>query len=449
MSARSRLIAGFGAAALGPAVTALLQAVSIPVFLQTWGPRLFGEWLILSAVPTYLAMTDMGFGSVAGNDMAMRVAVSDRSGALETFQSTWLLVNLISLTVLILSCGIIFAAPVTKWLHLTSVSAGEARFTLVFLSIYCLCTLQASVLQSAFRADGLFAFGTAGINTIRLFENTAMLLLLLFNGHPLAVAIAAATVRGIGTIALFFLLGYKLPWIRFGFAHASRRRLQELTRPAIAFMAFPAGLALSIQGMTILVGMMLGPIAVATFSPMRTLSRFAYQILDQIKSAVWAELSSAYGARNWHLARRLHRSCCQVAFWLASVSVAALAIWGPAFFRVWTRHRVVMNLPCFYLLLLVVVASSLWNTSSAVSIAANLHERLAVRYLIGTGGSLILAYLLLPHIGIAGAALGLLASDIWMACSVIPRSNDLLFDSTSDFVGSMFSLSRFKLIIAR
>jgi O-antigen/teichoic acid export membrane protein len=201
--------------------------------------------------------------------------------------------------------------------------------------------------------------------------------------------------------------------------------------------------------MTILVGLILGPIAVATFNPMRTLSRFAYQIIDSIKNTVWPELSAAFGSQNWPLARKLHRSCCQVAFWLSLSAVIGLAIAGPSLFRVWTHHRLTMDVPSFYILLAVVVASSLWNTSSAVSIAANLHERLAVQYLIGSSGSLVLAAGLMPHFQMLGAALALLAADIWMGCFVIRWSNNLLRDDTTDFLRSMFSFSKLRLLLAR
>ena len=70
-----KISSGFGATAIGPMVTILAQIISVPVFLRSWGPRLYGEWLILSAIPTHIAFSDRsGFGNVAANDMTMRVA---------------------------------------------------------------------------------------------------------------------------------------------------------------------------------------------------------------------------------------------------------------------------------------------------------------------------------------------------------------------------------------
>ena len=442
MSSRKRLIAGFWATALGPFVTLLVQLVSVPLFLRHWGTHLYGEWLIMSALPMYLSISDMGFGSVAGNDMTLRVAVNDYPGALETFQSTWVLLAGISIAVGMTALAFILTTPLASWLQIQPLSLREVRLILILLSLYSLGVLQASVLLSGFRSDGHYPLGALSTNIVRFAENAGVLAVLVLHGGPLRVAVTLATVRGVGTIFVSIMLTYTLPWIRFGYAHATWQRIRQLGRPSFAFVAFPAGNALSVQGMTLLIGMLMGPVAVATFNPMRTLSRCPYQVIDSIKNAVWPELSAAYGAQKHDLARKLHRSSCQVAFWFALIAVLGLAAIGPEIFRIWTHGRVTMNVPCFHILLLVVVASSLWNTSSAVSVAANRHELLALQYIVGTSGSLALGYLLIRHFGLVGAAYALLACDIWMGGFVVRASNELLDDHTMDFVRSMVSLRR-------
>jgi O-antigen/teichoic acid export membrane protein len=448
MSARSRLVKGFGATAVGPLITALVQLVSVPVFLRAWGAELYGEWLVISAIPIYLSVTDVGFGSVAGNDMAIRIARADREGALATFQSTLLLVSGMSFLIAGIAMAYILGAPLANSLNIVAIDARQARVVLMLLSIYALCTLHGSLLLSAFRSDGQYALGVSGLNAVRLVENLVSLIVLWQGGQPVSVAVSLTLVRFGGTLLLYTLLLNKLPWIKLSVSHASWSRVRQLSRPALAFTAFPAGNALSIQGMTVLMGMVLGPVAVATFTPMRTLSRVTFQVVDAIKNTVWPELSAAYGAQNWLLARRLHRSCCQIALWFSIIAVLGLALAGPTLFRLWTHQHVTLDLACFQTLLVVTIASSLWNTSSAVSIAANLHGRLAIQYLAGTLGALALAYVLLPRFHMLGAALALLAADLWMAWFVVRESNELLMDDTRDFVRAIVTLNKLKLLFA-
>jgi O-antigen/teichoic acid export membrane protein len=185
------------------------------------------------------------------------------------------------------------------------------------------------------------------------------------------------------------------------------------------------------------VGIVLGPIAVATFSTMRTLTRFGFQIIDAIKNSVWPELSAAYGAQNWGLARKLHRTACQAALWLSLAAVAFLFLAGDCVFVFWTLRRVVMDVTAFRWLLVGIVANSFWYTSSVVTIASNTHERVAALYLAGTAGSIILAGFLMPDLGISGAAMSLLATDIMLGWYVVRMSLTKLEDRVDDFSAAL------------
>jgi O-antigen/teichoic acid export membrane protein len=206
-------------------------------------------------------------------------------------------------------------------------------------------------------------------------------------------------------------------------------------------MAFPAGNALSIQGMVLVVGAVLGPIAVATFSTMRTLTRVGFQIMEAIKNSVWPELSAAYGAKNLPLARKLHRTACKASLWLSLASVLALLFFGSHIITVWTHGRVVADVGTFRCLLIVIVLNSLWYTSAVVTIASNTHQRVALWYFAGTASSLLLARILTPHLGITGAALALIAVDVIVGWYVLANSFASLNEASIEFFKSMFRLS--------
>lgn len=77
-SIKRRLIAGFGAGTFSRLMTTLIQIVGVPIFLLHWGTALYGEWLLLNTIPAYFALSDIGFGSVAGNEMTMLVAAEKK-----------------------------------------------------------------------------------------------------------------------------------------------------------------------------------------------------------------------------------------------------------------------------------------------------------------------------------------------------------------------------------
>ena len=60
-----RILHGLGANAYGQLVVIVIQLAGVPILLRAWGMQLYGEWLILAAIPTYLSMADLGFSQSA------------------------------------------------------------------------------------------------------------------------------------------------------------------------------------------------------------------------------------------------------------------------------------------------------------------------------------------------------------------------------------------------
>jgi O-antigen/teichoic acid export membrane protein len=259
-------------------------------------------------------------------------------------------------------------------------------------------------------------------------------------GQPLSVAATYLGVRVAGCIVLVLILRRKSPWIHYGTAHANLATIRRLVSPAFAFMAFPIGNAISLQGFTVVVSVVLGPVAVVAFSTMRTLSRVGFQVLGVISRAVWPELSAAFGGGNISLARNLHRRACQIAFILSLACSVGLGIIGPYIYGSWTRHAVHFDRLTFDLLLVVVLANSMWYTSSVVPMASNQHEKIALGYMIGTLASLALAWPLMKPFGMAGAAAALLFIDAIMVWIVLRVTLQQLSETPGRFAMSLLSV---------
>ncbi len=434
---KRRLFHSIGATSLGPALTAVIQLVSVPMFLHFWGAKLYGEWLVLSAIPIYLGFTDFGFGSVAGSEMTMLVARGEKQAALEVFQSTWLLTTLASASFgLLVGLGL-GVLPVERWLNIAILSRGQVIAILCVLCFYVFLDLQWTVIAAGFKCDGNYALGTLLGVVVSFCANAFSVVVVVCHATPLVVALTLVCFRFLGNWICQFVLKRKSPWLSHGYGHARVSVIRKLFGPAIAFMAFPAGNAFISQGMTVLVGAVLGPIAVVMYSTARTLTRSVFQMVAMITNGVWAELSTALGAGNILLARNLHRCACQASLGLSLAAVSFLAVFGPGIYGVWTHHNVTFDHPLFYILLIEVLANAFWFTSSIVPIAWNRHQRQALVYVSATVASLPIAYLLMKWMGLPGAGVSLLIVDLCMIGYVLTGSLRLLHDKLSDFVPAL------------
>ena len=71
---RTRILLASGANGLSLAARAAEQLLLVPILLAAWSAQLFGEWLMLAAVPVYLALLDFGVVQAGSNELARRVA---------------------------------------------------------------------------------------------------------------------------------------------------------------------------------------------------------------------------------------------------------------------------------------------------------------------------------------------------------------------------------------
>lgn len=439
VSLKSRLLHNLGANAYGQLITVVIQLASVPLFLHFWGLELYGEWLILSAIPAYLSLSDIGFSSVAANDMTMRVARGDQSGTLEVFQSIWVFICGVSLLVgLILGC-LIIAFPINDLFSISHISVAQTKQVLLLLMLYVLVGLQGGVLSAGFRSVGRYAFGTVMNHHIRLVEWLFSIVALCLGGSVVDVALITLIVRLIGLVVLWVTYSTQIPWLSLGYHAATLRKIRELLKPALAFMSFPLGMAISLQGMVLVIGAISGSAAVVIFSAYRTLTRLLVQVITMLNQSVWPEISVAYGAGKIELVAKLHRQCSSITFWISLAAIAALGLFGDWFIGLWTRHSFEANHLLLFFLLVTTFLNVLWQASWVVLMATNKHQTISVLFIACAAGGLLLSALVIPLFGLKGVGLALVVAEAPLLFIAINSTLILLGDNWKKYIKSVIS----------
>jgi O-antigen/teichoic acid export membrane protein len=420
-------------------VTLVIQLVSVPVLLAAWGVPRYGEWLVLSAVPTYVALSDLSFSSVAGNSMVMLVAQGKRTDAVTLGRRLWSIVTLMTGVAVLAAVAIalVFGGAFGSG---AAIPASEAQVVLVSLFLQVAVGNQYGVLDAWYRVGGRYPLGATMRQLGRLFEFGAFMGAVFLGAGPGAAAISflAGSVAGFGVS--WVVLRRAVPWSTFRPERPHLQTFRELLAPGVAFMAFPIGNALSVQGFTIVIGATLGVAAVVVFSTTRTITRVALQAMSSINSAIWPELSRSVGSGRLDEARAILRRSVQLAL-AASLSVVfALGLFGVAIIRWWTHGLVDPSVPLLFILLLVIVANSMWYTLSSVLAATNRHKRMAVVYLSGTIVALLAAVPLSSAFGLPGAATALLAIDMAMVAYVFPAALRVVQDAPGAFLRALLNV---------
>ena len=422
---------------VGKVANTVVQLIQVPLYFHFWAVPVYGDWLIVTAIPTQLSFSSVGFGNVASTEMTMLYAAGDHEGAIRVFQSCWWLIAFICGAIGILLVPVLYFLPIADLLNIHSISPSDTKWIIFSLGLSVLLSQLEQLMGAAYTCVARYAYGSLIKCILSLAAFAATMAPVVLGHGPRTAALVYAIANSIGTVIFGLFVRHDLPWIEFGWKHARFSVIRRLAAPSFAFMGFSLGNAFNMQGTLMAVGYALGPVEVAIFASARTVSRVALQMVQMVNNTVWPELSLAYGAKNYDLLRSLHRRACQTALILALVIVVGMMTLGPWFLTHWTGGHVPPSRPLLGILLLGVVIYALWSTSSTLATATNLHQRLAAWYLVGTGVTVLFTYVLARAYGIYGAAASLIISEVIMNFYVLPASLRIAHDTMPAFLASL------------
>jgi len=439
MSVKDRIRHALAANAFGQAITVGSQLLLTPLYFRLWGAAMYGEWLILSSIPAYLTMADLGIGSAAGNEMTMRAAADDRVGAQRTLLGAlWVAGGAAAMT---LALGLAAAACAYHWQlpHTPSLAPLQAALILMGLALTVALGFVGGLASAGFRCCGRNALGIMWANSARLVEALSVAGLLLTGQTPAVICLGMVLVKAAATVAQWLVLGRVCPWLFDPTVRADRAIARRLIKPALGFLAFPLGNALALQGPILIIGTVFGGPAVAMFSALRTLARVPMQLTTMFNSSVWPEMSRAHGSADMVLLQRLHRTSWGITALLVLCMALALGLLGREIALVWLGASASFEPVVFLMLLLLTVVSALWNASAVVLTATNSHLGLASVYVIANSLTLAFGAMLASSVGWCGLLACLAAAEVAMLAWVIPRVLSLTADRSGDFVRGVWN----------
>lgn len=392
-----RLIKGFGANAFGQLVTIGIQLLSVPLFIYYWGAAKYGEWLLLTAIPSYLSLSDIGFASVAANEMTILNSRGDREGVVSIYQSGNLMIAFCGLLLFFLICLLVLAFDLSHLLTLKYINLGEVQIILIALSLHALLCLFNGMAMGGFRATGDYALGTFLNNATRLGEWGCAAVALYFTSSVSAVALVMLIVRVICTVFLLGVLHKSALWLSFGWRSANLSCLRRLLKPSLAFMAFPLGYALNIQGVTLVIGSLFGGSAVAMFSTYRTLTRFIVQAVNIASHAFTPEISAAYGQGDIFSVDSLYKKCKRLNLIIGFAAAIFLLLFGRFIISMWTHNGIDFDSTIFSILVLLALITCAWQGDWSLILGCNKQIAFARFFIIANTLSVLVAPLLATH----------------------------------------------------
>lgn len=408
ISFKHRIISGVGANIFGQSVTVWVQLFSLPMFLHHWGASLYGEWIMLSAIPVIFSLADVGLVTVAMNKMTM---LSSKGKAMEScavFQSALLFVS-----VVVILIGI-FAALLIANLSIPLLNLAGRKSALMILVVVALLNIYTALFSAIFRAGGKYAFGVFLLNCGRIAEWLGAIGGLIIDGSFVGVAIGSFAGRALATFILFAICKKNFTQFVWSYSLSSLKEIKSMVRPGLSVMLFPVGSAISIQGITLLVGGLFGPVSVTLFSAYRTVARVVVQLVGAYSQSISPEFSRIYGVDSLVELKRLYRHSMKVSVIITFAAATMMYFSFPWIMETWTDGKINYVSELASMFVVYTILSSLWLIPKMLVISINRHETLSTIYLITCAASIIFAWLFSNSIGIYAAILSLVMQEFLM-----------------------------------
>jgi O-antigen/teichoic acid export membrane protein len=403
-----RIAASVGSNAYAQLTTIGIQLLSLPFFLSKWDLSTYGHWLIISAIPAYIQMADVGMVTAAGNSMTMLVGEGDRRRANAMFQSVLAFMLLVCAGVIVVMGGVLAAWPAG------ALPTADSRGAIALLSLGVIVSLLGGLPEAVYKATERYALGNALANTTRLFEWLGSLTGLWLGGDFISVALGALVPRLLCTIAMAIHCARSTPDFKWGFADATLVEIKRSAGPAISFMVFPAANALNFQGMTLVAAAVLGPAATVVFNTYRTMARVTVQATATFGHALWPEFSRLFGRRDLDALGALFRRSQWLGIALATGAGAVVYLVAPTVLQLWSKGHIDFMPRLMLVAMAYAAAAGFWHVSRVLLLSTNEHRGLAWPYLAASALMLPIGWALAKAFGLEGIMLAMLAIEVAM-----------------------------------
>lgn len=377
----SRISAGVIANMFGQAVTVLALMVGVPIFLRAWGVQVYGEWLILSSLPTYLSLSDMGVSSSAGNAMIHQLAKNNNQKAVSIFQSTSIFLLLVIIVGAAFSLLFVTYVKLGRLVPITVIGERHASLVLLFLSIETLIRLYDGINVAVYRSSGEYALGIVIQSATLLLQYVAMWSAALAGLGVVGAAFSFLVVRILAVPINLLFIFHRYRWLEFGYRSADLSVLKDLAKPAMGGISIPIASAVNLQFSLLVIGNVMGAAAAVLYSTTRSVARGINQISYSLNNASEPELALAHGARDEVAFRGIASKSLRWVLVASGAVILLMVFFGPALFSIWTHNSIAFSQALFLSLMLSSFINASWYSIFVPIRSRNGHFRAGLMYL--------------------------------------------------------------------
>ncbi len=389
-------------------VTLASQFLTIPVFLHYWGTERYGEWLVLTGLPTLLGLMDLGVGQASGTRAMMLAAQRRYVEVAASLQTAQVFTLIISTLIAAASLSLVIGLDISSILEIENLDSTEVNVVLLLMTGYLIINLQGGPLDGWFKVTNRTAFGAFMLANRRSIDLAVTVAIISMGGSAGELACFLLSAQIFYLFILWWLVGYGTTYKVASLSSASLLEFRTIWRAAVAYSGFPLAQAITLQGGTQVLNQIATPHIVVAYTMTRTMVRLIIQIGVVINNALKPEISRLAGEADLASAKKHTLHATLLVTGVGLILFVVILAFGPQIISWWSGNAVHVDRQAIFLIGMHALINIAWFVPAAFFIAQNKHSKTAGLYFFSSVTALLCWLLFaktLPPLTGAGFAL--------------------------------------------
>src|ERR1035437_319742 len=372
--------------------------VLIPLYVRLLGHQLYGEWLVIMSLTSYLGLASLGSWQAVGNRIA-EAAAQRRPTEVARFLSTGFFAYAAIVTAILIA---VFVAAPFAWQRLMpSLQGVELAAFLIFVMF--------SAIAFPFRAHAILlrSLGRVDVEqTIAAIASVGRIIVmaaaLIAGAKLLGVALIEGAVF-VGSVLAAYLAAARLrPQARPRLEYFSWQTLRELVAPSAGFLGLTIAGTLAFGVDNLVIGYAIGAVGVTRYAvPFRLVTVVSGAFVTGV-TALWPTITAYHATGQQNQLSAGFMLVMRVALLFAGACAILLWLCGPGFIRLWAGAGVFPDRATFGLQVALMIIQMLLIPADAILMATTRHYGYAALAMAEGLLNLALSLLWVRYWGLAG-----------------------------------------------
>jgi len=312
----------------------------VPLTIEYVSTELYGIWLTLSSIITWLYFFDMGFTHGLKNKLAEALSLGDFDKGKSLVSTTYIILILLFIPIWTL---LIIAVPHINWctlLHVNSKYQNELRRTLYILFSCYFLQMVLNTLGTVVTAFQRTVFSAL----FSLLGNVLTLILILLMDHTVLPSFQSlcAAFMGAPLVVLLIASGIlykgKYAMVSPSIKSFNKRDIKYLFNMGIKFFLIQIQVVIVFQSANVIISHLSDPVTVAQYNTAYKYMMASIMLLSLILTPLWPSFTEAYTKKDFYWMRSMYSKMTKV-YIVTVLMITGMVLVSPWVYKIWLGDK--------------------------------------------------------------------------------------------------------------